>query len=149
MERWNSMLCGHTVRGMFITALLGRLVPSTGGVELCSAGHCHPFLTGIGGGATEIKIAGSPPLGLLPKLSASLHRLTLNADQWLILYTDGLVESFNAAREPLDSQGVEQILCKRFADSAAVLDALDQGEKFHRKEADPHDDLTILILGLR
>jgi len=149
MERWNAMMCGHTIRGMFITALLGRLVPSTGGVELCSAGHCHPFLTGTSGGATEIKIAGSPPLGLLPKLSASLHRLTLNADQWLILYTDGLVESFNAAREPWDSQGVEQILSQRFPDPSAVLDALDQGEKFHRKEADPHDDLTILILGLR
>ena len=147
MARWNSMLSGHTIRGMFITALLGRLVVSTGHLELCSAGHCHPFLTGADGACAEVKIAGSPPLGLLPELPARAHSLTLAPQQWLVLYSDGLVESFNARDEPLDSAGVVRLLQRKFGTAAEVIDALNRGELEHRQQAEPHDDLTLLVLG--
>ena len=147
MARWNSMLSGHTIRGMFITALLGRLVVSTGHLELCSAGHCHPFLTGAGGACAEVKIAGSPPLGLLPELPARAHSLTLAPQQWLVLYSDGLVESFNARDESLDSAGVVRLLDRKFGTAADVIDTLNRGELEHRQQAEPHDDLTILVLG--
>jgi sigma-B regulation protein RsbU (phosphoserine phosphatase) len=147
MARWNSMLSGHTIRGMFITALLGRLVISTRHVELCSAGHCHPFLTRADGACAEVKVAGSPPLGLLPELPARAHSLTLAPHEWLVLYSDGLVESFNASDEPLDSAGVVRLLGRTFGTAADVIDTLNHGELAHRQQAEPHDDLTILVLG--
>ena len=149
MARWNAMLSGHTIRGMFITALLGRLTVSTGQVELCSAGHCHPFLARADGTSAEVKIAGSPPLGLLPELPARAHALTLAPHEWLVLYTDGLVESFNAADEPLDSAGVTHLLDRKFGSAADVIDALNRGEIDHRQQAEPHDDLTILVFGFQ
>ncbi len=149
MARWNSMLSGHTIRGMFITALLGRLTVSTGHTELCSAGHCHPFLARADGTSTEVKIVGSPPLGLLPELPARAHTLTLAPQEWLILYTDGLIESFNASDEPLDSAGVSLLLNRRFGSAADVIDTLNRGELDHRQQVEPHDDLTILVLGFR
>jgi len=148
MARWNAMLSGHTIRGMFITALLGRLTVSTGHVELCSAGHCHPFLSGADGTCAEIKIAGSPPLGLLPELPARAHSLTLAPHAWLVLYSDGLVESFNAADEPLDSAGAQRLLARKFGSAADVIAVLNRGELDHRQSAEPHDDLTILVLGV-
>ncbi|MCE9611976.1 MAG: SpoIIE family protein phosphatase [Chthoniobacter sp.] len=148
MARWNAMLSGHTIRGMFITALLGRLTVSTGHVELCSAGHCHPFLTSPDGACTEVKIAGSPPLGLLPELPARAHSLTLAPHAWLVLYSDGLVECFNAADEPLDTAGARQLLTRKFGSAADVIDVLNRGELDHRQNAEPHDDLTILVLGV-
>lgn len=149
MARWNAMLSGHTIRGMFITALLGRLVVSTRQVELCSAGHCHPFLARADGTAVEVKIAGSPPLGLLPELPARAHTLTLAPQEWLVLYTDGLIESFNAADEPLDGTGVTRLLSRRFGSAADVIDTLNRGELDHRQQAEPHDDLTILAFGFQ
>ena len=149
MARWNAMLSGHTIRGMFITALLGRLVFSTRQVELCSAGHCHPFLTTSEGHATQVKIAGSPPLGLLPELPARSHTLKLEPNQWLVLYTDGLVESFNKDDVPLDPEGVEKLLSQKFTSADDVIDALNRGELNHRNGADPHDDLTVLIFGFQ
>jgi phosphoserine phosphatase RsbU/P len=149
MARWNDMLNGHTIRGMFITALLGRLVLSTRQVELCSAGHCHPFRTNSEGQVEQIKIAGSPPLGLLPELPARSHNLTLEPSDWLVLYTDGLVESFNRDDVPLDPEGVERLLQQKFTGASDVIDALNRGELNHRQGADPHDDLTILVFGFQ
>jgi len=148
MAKWNAMLSGHTIRGMFITAMLGRLVPSTRQVELCSAGHCHPF-TSLNGHAEEIKVAGSPPLGLLPELPALSHTLQLQPNQWLVLYTDGLVESFNRDDVPLDPEGVQRLLSDKFAGATDVIDGLNRGELNHRQGADPHDDLTILVFGFQ
>ena len=147
MARWNAMLTGHTIRGMFITAMLGRLTVSTGHTELCSAGHCHPFLARADGTSVEVKIAGSPPLGLLPELPARSHSLTLARHEWLVLYTDGLVESFNASDEPLDSTGVTRLLDRKFGSANDVIEALNRGELAHRAQAEPHDDLTILVFG--
>lgn len=148
MAKWNAMLSGHTIRGMFITAMLGRVVLSTREVELCSAGHCHPF-TSLNGQAEEIKVAGSPPLGLLPELPARTHTLQLEPNQWLVLYTDGLVESFNRDDVPLDPEGVQRLLSQKFAGATDVIDGLNRGELTHRQGADPHDDLTILVFGFQ
>jgi sigma-B regulation protein RsbU (phosphoserine phosphatase) len=149
MARWNAMLTGHTIRGMFITAMLGRLVLSTRQVELCSAGHCHPFQVHESGGAEEIEIAGSPPLGLLPELSGRSHSLTLAPHEWLVVYTDGLIESFNRDDVPLDREGVERLLLPKLDTATDVVDALSRGELNHRQGADPHDDLTILVFGFQ
>jgi len=149
MARWNAMLSGRTIRGMFITALLGRLVLSTRTVEFCSAGHCHPFLVNDLGTPAQIKIPGSPPLGLLPELPAHSHHVSLKLHEWFVLYTDGLVESFNADDAPLDPEGVMRLLTHRFATAGEVVDALNRGELAHRQQADQHDDLTLLVFGFQ
>ncbi len=149
MARWNAMLSGHTIRGMFITAMLGRINLATRQIELCSAGHCHPSLAHPAGTVEEIKIAGSPPLGLLPELPARSHALKLEPGDWLVLYTDGLIESFNRDEVPLDREGVEKLLARRFDRVSDVVDVLTAGELNHRQGADPHDDLTILAFGFQ
>jgi sigma-B regulation protein RsbU (phosphoserine phosphatase) len=149
MARWNSMLTGHTIRGMFITAMLGRMDLASRQVELCSAGHCHPFVAHQNGLVEEIKIAGSPPLGLLPELPARSHMLKLEPHDWLVLYSDGLIESFNRDEVALDPEGVMKILSRDFQRATDVVDALSAGELNHRDGADPHDDLTILAFGFQ
>jgi sigma-B regulation protein RsbU (phosphoserine phosphatase) len=103
----------------------------------------------VAGGAEEVKIAGSPPLGLLPELPARSHTLKLEPHEWLVLYTDGLIESFNRDDVPLDREGVEQLLARKFHSASDVVDALSAGELHHRQGADPHDDLTILVFGFQ
>ena len=149
MGRWNAMLTGHTIRGMFITALLGRITLSTRAIELCSAGHCHPFLVHADGNVTEILVPGSPPLGLLPELLGRAHRIALAPHEWFVLYTDGLSESFNATDEPLDRAGIQRLLTRRFGSAVDVIRALNDGELKHRGDVDPHDDLTLLTFGFQ
>lgn len=149
MARWNAMLTGHTIRGMFITALLGRIAVASRHVELCSAGHCHPFRVGTAGTPQEIRIAGSPPLGLLPEIPPRSTVVTLEPHEYFVAYTDGLTESFDPADELLDRSGVVKLLSRPFASSAEVVEALNLGELAHRQDGQPSDDLTLLVFNLQ
>jgi len=149
MARWNSMLVGHTIRGMFITALLGRIEVASRHVELCSAGHCHPFRVPVSGPPVEVKIAGSPPLGLLAEIPARSQTITLDPRESLVAYTDGLTESFDSADQCLDPAGVEKLLTRSFHNPTEIVDALNLGELRHRGSAQPSDDLTLLAFSLQ
>src|SRR5581483_1639272 len=67
LNRWNQMLCGHTIRGMFITAIVGRVVPSQQTVEIACAGHCPPLRVS-GRTAVDSDACGSPPIGVIEQL---------------------------------------------------------------------------------
>jgi len=149
MARWNAMLSGHTIRGMFITALLGRIDVPTRQVEICSAGHCHPFCVDAAGEAREIKIAGSPPIGMLPEIPARSNSITLAPNEYFVAYTDGLTESFDPQEELLDRTGVARLLSRPFHCATEVVDALNLGELHHRQNAPPNDDLTLLVFSLQ
>lgn len=149
VARWNAMLTGHTIRGMFITALLGRVDVATRQVELCSAGHCHPFRVSSAGEVREIKIAGSPPLGLLPEIPARSNTITLAPNEYFVAYTDGLTESFDPSDELLDRSGVTRLLSRPFHSATDVVDTLNRGELAHRQNGDPSDDLTLLVFSLQ
>ena len=149
LSRWNDMLCGQTIRGMFITALVGRIDPSTRQVELANAGHCHPMRLTEDAPPIELVVPGSPPLGILPQRSMRSHTTTLDPGDWLVAFTDGLSESFSAARLPLAAGGITRLLSRDFPEASDVVDALNRGELDHRGHADPHDDLTVLVFGFQ
>ncbi|MGB8169315.1 MAG: GAF domain-containing SpoIIE family protein phosphatase [Chthoniobacteraceae bacterium] len=149
MARWNAMLTGHTIRGMFITALLGRVDVATRQVEICSAGHCHPFRVTPAGEVAEVKIAGSPPLGLLPEIPARSNTITLDPHEFFVAYTDGLTESFDPGDELLDRTGVMRLLSRPFRSPAEIVDTLNLGELAHRQNGAPSDDLTLLVFSLK
>jgi sigma-B regulation protein RsbU (phosphoserine phosphatase) len=147
LARWNDMICGHTIRGMFVTALLGRIDASERSMELSSAGHGDPLIVRPGGIVEEIHVPGSPPLGVAPSRTPKSLTLAMAPGEWLVSYTDGLNESFNPEREPLDDAGIRSLLARSFSSAQEVIETLRQGEETHRGTADPHDDLTILTVG--
>ena len=150
LTRWNEMLCGHTVRGMFITALLGRITPSRRLVEIASAGHCQPFHVTSNGSAELLEIKNSPPLGILGGLQYHLTPASLSPAEWLVFYTDGLTESFSPDNQLLETEGIQRLLSQnQFASAADIVMKLQEGEAAHRRNAAPHDDLTILALGFQ
>jgi len=149
LTRWNEMLCGHTVRGMFITAILGKITPSRRLVEIASAGHCQPiYVTPKGAEVLEIKNA--PPLGIIGGLTYQVTTLSLSPGEWLVFYTDGLTESFSPDSRLLEISGVQALLSGgEFASASDIVVRLQEGEAAHRGNASPHDDLTILALGFQ
>jgi serine phosphatase RsbU (regulator of sigma subunit) len=72
-------------------------------------------------------------------------QVTLGKGEWLASFTDGLSESFNAAREPLDDAGIAGLLRRHFDSAEDVVTTLLRGEEAHRGARDPHDDLTTLV----
>lgn len=150
LGKWNSMLIGRTIRGMFITALLGRITLPERRVEFANAGHCQPFRVGPSHTVPEeITMPAAPPLGILRDLPRHNHAITLRADEWLVCFTDGLIESFDTSHVALDRKGVARLLGGGASSASDLVDSLNRGEINHRGDAEPHDDLTVLVFGSR
>jgi sigma-B regulation protein RsbU (phosphoserine phosphatase) len=149
LARWNARLCGHTIRGMFITAVLGRIRPDLGLVEFAVAGHTAPLVRRKTGQVGVPAIDSAPPLGVVPGLEFPGNQIKLLPGDHAIFYTDGLVESFNGAREPFALDRVLAVLTRSLKGAQGLVEALTTEETKHRGEVAPHDDLTILAIGLK
>jgi serine phosphatase RsbU (regulator of sigma subunit) len=87
----------------FVTALFAEISPEAGRLTLFNCGHPPPMLISAdGGGVTVLEVpAPAPPLGLLTlgdPSGASLS-VSLKPRDQLLLYTDGVTEARDAARE--------------------------------------------------
>lgn len=72
------------------TAIYGVLNPDAGTFTFINAGHTLP-LTVAGSGANFVQDSESdPPLGIVRESALVVHRLFLNPETLLVLYTDGV-----------------------------------------------------------
>jgi serine phosphatase RsbU (regulator of sigma subunit) len=88
-------------------------------------------------------------LGIIRNQIYELNQIQLSHRSIAVFYTDGLIESFNAARESLSADRVRKVLSESGTDLTTVVSALIKAEAEHRGEIAPHDDLTILAIGLK
>jgi sigma-B regulation protein RsbU (phosphoserine phosphatase) len=146
LRRWNARLWGRTIHGMFITAILGRVI-QTGQIEFSVAGHFAPMLRRATGQVEDPAIEASPPLGVVSDLPFALNQIKLLPETQAIFYTDGLIESFNTSREPFSMDRLRKVLAQPLNGSEQIVEALVQAEAEHRGDVSPHDDLTILTIG--
>ena len=150
LARWNENLCRRSLRGLFVTALVGRIVPSLRQVETAGAGHCTPWIV-RGGTAEDFPVASGPPMAILPAAQYSSSTVTLAPREWLTFYTDGLTDSRSAQGEgaQLGAAGARRLLEKEFASPQYVVATLSHGEASHRGDFPPQDDFTVLAFGFR
>ena len=149
LTKLNSTLNERIVRGMFVTTIVGRIIPSANRIELASAGHCKPLIVRADGSVHEIETEGSLPLGILPKVTYRQGKLDLERDDWLVCFTDGLSESRNPANKTFFDQKIIPSLAERkFSSPQEIVDHLIMCERQHRGTGRQNDDLTILAGGL-
>ncbi|MFI0809234.1 PP2C family protein-serine/threonine phosphatase [Streptomyces echinatus] len=129
----------------FVTAVVVGHAPS-GDLEIVNCGHAPPLLISACGEVGTVEPAHpAPPLGLraLSGQAPSLQRLPLTVGDQLLLYTDGVIEARDHAREfyPL-TDGVARHAC---ADPARTLTAL-HDELLAHVGGRLHDDAALLLL---
>jgi sigma-B regulation protein RsbU (phosphoserine phosphatase) len=147
LKSWNRRLYENAFRGMFITAIVGRITISENQIELAGAGHHPPVQLPFDNSRPAFSM--TPPLGILPEIEPRAHLLTMGAGERLVFYTDGLLESLSETHREFGLDGVTAALRGEFATTAGLVEQLSARETAHRGQAEPHDDLTILALGFR
>ncbi|MFZ0505067.1 MAG: GAF domain-containing SpoIIE family protein phosphatase [Chthoniobacterales bacterium] len=149
LAKWNNRICDRTIHGMFITAILGRIFPEERLIEFAVAGHCPPWLRFEDGTVEEPPILAAPPLGIIRDQTYELNQIYLLPRSHAVFYTDGLIESFNADRKPMSAERVKKVLAESGTDLLKVVAALAQAEADYRGDVPPHDDMTVLAIGLK
>jgi sigma-B regulation protein RsbU (phosphoserine phosphatase) len=144
----NDFLCQHAEVGRYATMFFGTL-DRQGNLDYLNAGHPSPILLRRGE-VSEIFTEGSYPVGLIPDAQYSAVRVTLEPNDTLVLFSDGVTE----AADPEDQLFGVPRLCEALAGQHdAPLDQLkkrvvESVDNFSRG-ASQADDITLLFIRYR
>src|ERR1700758_270398 len=95
----NRYACTNSQGGLrFTTAFLAEYDPVRRTLTYINAGHNNPILRRTSGQIERLDIGGLP-FGIQPEVKYQAATVTLAPGDWLIIFTDGLVEAENARQK--------------------------------------------------
>lgn len=147
MRALNRIMHEATDEARFVTLFYGRLNPAGRALEYSNAGHHPPLLFRPPSGEALWLEAGGPVLGLLPEADYQTATVNLHAGDTLILYTDGLVESWNERDEDYSRRRLLDLVSAHHSSSAqSLVDAICQSVTDFRGSGKVRDDMTVIAV---
>ncbi len=149
MSLLNKMLTRNNQTEMFVTMLIGVIDTQTGELTYCNAGHTAPFLFSDKG-CSQLPLLPKLPLGLFDSVTYVEQKYTMQENQSLLLYTDGLTEAENEERGQMGTQCVKEIL-DGMGDKTpheVIVEIRRQLKRFVGK-AEQSDDLTLFAISYK
>jgi phosphoserine phosphatase RsbU/P len=145
--RMNQYACSNSQNGRrFTTAFLAEYEPATRTLTYVNAGHNAPVLRRQSG-AMERLDKGGIPLGILENTPYDAGSVVLQSGDWLVVFTDGVVEAENDRAEEYGEQrllfvvhtGAGLFPSQLLASIMTDLDRFVAG-------APQHDDVTCMLV---
>jgi sigma-B regulation protein RsbU (phosphoserine phosphatase) len=146
VARLNVQVCRQAPGTRFITLFLAFFDPMTGDLTYVNAGHTRPLL--IRKDRTSQRLTeGGVALGLFEQSTYQTGHATIQPDELMAMYSDGITEAENPNGRSFDESGLESVLIANLngplpSMGAAVVHAVEQ----HTADTRFADDLTILLL---
>lgn len=140
----NRYVCRTHGSAMLATVFLGILDVANGEIRYVSAGHDPPVVIDRDGNQQHIRPTG-PVLGVIEQAEYRVESISLAAGEGLVLYSDGVPDARSPAGEMFGQARLRSVLAQSpsaIESFDAVLAALAE----HTGEADPYDDVTLLVL---
>lgn len=141
----NIQLCHNNDSCMFVTMICGILDINTGQLTLASAGHANPLL--YQQHCQTLELNTGPALGFFEDaiFVSDQYQLPLNCP--LILTTDGADEATNMQQEFYGEERLVTVINQAHDyDNDVLLASIHQDILEFRSQADPSDDLTLMII---
>jgi phosphoserine phosphatase RsbU/P len=147
VARLNRYCCDHSLEGRrFTTAVVAQLDCATGELQFVNAGHNPPALRHPDG-SVETLGAGGLPLGVQRDAAYESGRTVMRPADLLVIYTDGVVEAQDAARNEYGEERFMQWLrASQPAAAAEVLASLIASVDGFVGNAPRFDDVTCLVV---
>jgi len=142
----NHALCSENISSMFVSLFYGVLDFRNGTFKYSCAGHNHPYRIGTSNVAHIEPVRGTV-LGVDASLEYKENLVRLEAGERIIIYTDGIVEAFNAAREEYSDARLQALLAENATATVEELVTLvmdDVGR--YAGETEQSDDMTVLAV---
>jgi serine phosphatase RsbU (regulator of sigma subunit) len=147
----NRILQGK-VEESFVTAFTLFIDVTKGTLRFAGAGHPPPLLWSPSKRKLERLSTGGTVLGPFPDTVYENADLTLEKDDWLVLYTDGIIETRNRAGELFGETRLGE-----FIETHALASAEGAADELMKHlatwsgksvESPPDDDLTLIVMRL-
>jgi serine phosphatase RsbU (regulator of sigma subunit) len=149
VTRLNVQVTRHTPGTRFITLFYAVFDPRTGELTYVNAGHTPPLLL-RNDGSIERLTAGGIALGMFAHSTYETGHATIQPDELVATYSDGITEAENPKGQPFDESGLESTLrANRDLEISAVGKAVVRAVELYTADTRLADDLTILLLRRR
>jgi serine phosphatase RsbU (regulator of sigma subunit) len=143
----NRYSCSNSQGGVrFTTAFFAELDAATGEIVYVNAGHNVPFLRKKSGVVERLE-AGGVPIGIFAETSYDRGTTRLEAGDWLVIFTDGIVEAENAKTEEYGETELIRLVDREAGATPAEMlrQMLAELDRFVGNTPQ-HDDMTCLLL---
>jgi phosphoserine phosphatase RsbU/P len=133
--------------GMFVTVLYGVLDCPTGEFHYARAGHDSPLLLDAWGDEVYLPSGPGQPLGLFDVMALDEQRARIPPGGTLFIYTDGVTEARNPAREFFDLHGLREVVrAHRNATASQLCQNVWDALVAFTGTASQFDDVTLLAV---
>ena len=99
IEKINKKICDTNKQGLFVTMLACIVDINTGKMSIINCGHNPPLLKRQNGNYEFLSLASNYPLGVFEDAEFELYETTLNPEDIIYTYTDGVTEASNLKEE--------------------------------------------------
>ncbi|MFQ5607523.1 MAG: PP2C family protein-serine/threonine phosphatase, partial [Candidatus Zixiibacteriota bacterium] len=146
LKNVNDYLVQLTSAEKFATLCFGIFDSQTSVFEYSNAGHNYPALVRCNGKHERLSVGGML-IGAFTGATYESERITLDSDDFIFFFTDGISETMNEKDEEYGEERLVETLVKlRGQDADAIIEgALADVDRFYRIDP-PQDDRTILVL---
>jgi sigma-B regulation protein RsbU (phosphoserine phosphatase) len=130
---------------MFSTLFYGFLDLGTGRLRFINAGHISPIV--IHKGALKAKLPQTgPAIGLDATSSFSEEEVSLDHNDLVLAYTDGVTEAKNPAGEFFSAARLGHLIIQKSGSAKEMVSSIKRAITRHMQNAAPYDDITVLAL---
>lgn len=147
IQRINKLLVrSHGKSNKYVTFFYGILNHQTHELVYVNAGHCYPLILKKNGKVDRLETGGMV-MGFFDDVPYKLGRYSLEPDDLMILYTDGVSELVDSDGEEYGTDRIIQVLKENHDESVSqIRDVLVENLTLHRGDENQFDDLTLILL---
>ena len=145
--RMNQYACTNSQHGRrFTTAFIAEYDPVSRSLSYVNAGHNNPILRRRSGAIERLTIGGMPT-GIMEDAPYECGATTLESGDWLVIFTDGVVEAENNRQEEYgEDRFVAMLHAGVLLTPAAMLNSILVDLDRFAGNAPQHDDVTCMLL---
>jgi serine phosphatase RsbU (regulator of sigma subunit) len=140
----NEALSARIPTNMFVTCFYAVIDPERGTLRYANAGHDLPYLWS-GGECEELRARGMP-LGLMPAMSYEEGEVTLEEDQGVLFYSDGLVEAHDPEGGMFGFPRLRMLVAEHGKERSLGDYLMEELYSFVGEGWEQEDDITLLTL---
>ncbi|MEH6503570.1 MAG: CHASE2 domain-containing protein [Cycloclasticus sp.] len=136
---------------LFVTTFVGIMDLRTGQLTYCNAGHERPFVSSAKTKPFELSGLGGPPIGTVDDWDYKTYSHKFSSEDFLCVYTDGVTEANNSSEDLFGHDRLISLLMNTNTTMSAesVLEKVREDVSSFVKDAEPYDDLTLMVLRWR
>lgn len=149
LEHTNKHIFYDSKNGMFVTCFLAIVDTRNKIITYSNAGHIPQYFVKKSSinkedYITEMYIHGKP-LGFIENASYKNKKISYSKSDKIILFTDGVTETFNKENEEYGENKLKDILKNQYDNSKELLKDIVEETIYFRADTPQFDDITLLI----